>query len=79
MNNTLRVSKFTIFFVIASGPLSAAIYLSDCEVTKLESFIRDWSSTLSSRNNIGYHLVFKQDSVSIYYLFKKQIYNSITI
>ncbi|XP_045453796.1 LARGE xylosyl- and glucuronyltransferase 2-like [Melitaea cinxia] len=45
------------------GPLSAAIYLSDCEVTKLESFIRDWSSTLSSRNNIGYHLVFKQDSV----------------
>ncbi|XP_047539098.1 xylosyl- and glucuronyltransferase LARGE2s-like [Vanessa atalanta] len=45
------------------GPLSAAIYLSDCEVTKLESFIRDWSSTLSSRNNIGYHLVFKHDSV----------------
>ncbi|CAH0397182.1 unnamed protein product [Chilo suppressalis] len=45
------------------GPLSAAIYLSDCEVAKLESFIRDWSDTLSSRRNIGYHLVFKQDSV----------------
>ncbi|XP_068623154.1 xylosyl- and glucuronyltransferase LARGE2s-like [Battus philenor] len=45
------------------GPLSAAIYLSDCEVTKFESFIRDWSDTLSSRRNIGYHLVFKQDSV----------------
>ncbi|CAG9571674.1 unnamed protein product [Danaus chrysippus] len=45
------------------GPLSAAIYLSDCEVTKLESFIRDWSSTLNIRNNIGYHLVFKHDSV----------------
>ncbi|XP_023942707.1 xylosyl- and glucuronyltransferase LARGE1 [Bicyclus anynana] len=45
------------------GPLSAAIYLSDCEVTKLESFIRDWSSTLSSRTNIGYHLVFKHDTL----------------
>ncbi|CAK1542703.1 unnamed protein product [Leptosia nina] len=45
------------------GPLSAAIYLSDCEVTKLESFIRDWSDTLSFRRNIGYHLVFKHDSV----------------
>ncbi|CAH2055874.1 unnamed protein product, partial [Iphiclides podalirius] len=45
------------------GPLSAAIYLSDCEVTKFESFIRDWSGTLSSRRNIGYHLVFKHDAV----------------
>ncbi|XP_028172854.1 LARGE xylosyl- and glucuronyltransferase 2-like [Ostrinia furnacalis] len=45
------------------GPLSAAIYLSDCEVAKLESFIRDWSDTLSARRNIGYHLVFKHDSV----------------
>ncbi|XP_013171453.1 PREDICTED: glycosyltransferase-like protein LARGE2 isoform X2 [Papilio xuthus] len=45
------------------GPLSAAIYLSDCEVTKFESFIRDWSDTLSSRKNIGYHLVFKHDDV----------------
>ncbi|XP_062528123.1 xylosyl- and glucuronyltransferase LARGE2s isoform X2 [Bombyx mori] len=45
------------------GPLSAAIYLSDCDVTKLESFTRDWSDTLSSRKNIGYHLVFKHDSV----------------
>ncbi|KAM3966037.1 xylosyl- and glucuronyltransferase LARGE1 [Aphomia sociella] len=45
------------------GPLSAAIYLSDCDVTKLENFIRDWSDTLSTRTNIGYHLVFKHDSV----------------
>ncbi|OWR51287.1 Glycosyltransferase protein LARGE1 [Danaus plexippus plexippus] len=45
------------------GPLSAAIYLSDCEVTKLESILRDWSSTLNIKNNIGYHLVFKHDSV----------------
>ncbi|CAB3225466.1 unnamed protein product [Arctia plantaginis] len=45
------------------GPLSVAIYLSDCEVTKLESFIRDWSDTLSIRKNIGYHLVFKHDTV----------------
>ncbi|CAH0591403.1 unnamed protein product [Chrysodeixis includens] len=45
------------------GPLSVAIYLSDCELTKLESFIRDWSDTLSSRKNIGYHLVFKHDDV----------------
>lgn len=45
------------------GPLSVAIYLSDCEVTKLESFIRDWSDTLSARKNIGYHLVFKHDAV----------------
>ncbi|XP_041969668.1 LARGE xylosyl- and glucuronyltransferase 2-like [Aricia agestis] len=45
------------------GPLSAAIYLSDCEVTKLESFIQDWSTTLSARKNVGYHLVFKHDAV----------------
>ncbi|XP_049878652.1 xylosyl- and glucuronyltransferase LARGE2-like [Pectinophora gossypiella] len=45
------------------GPLSAAIYLADCEVTKLESFIQDWSSTLSSRKNVAYHLVFKHDAV----------------
>lgn len=45
------------------GPLSAAIYLSDCDLTKLENFIQDWSDTLSTRRNIGYHLVFKHDSV----------------
>ncbi|XP_059046697.1 xylosyl- and glucuronyltransferase LARGE2s-like [Achroia grisella] len=45
------------------GPLSAAIYLSDCDVAKFESFINDWSDTLSTRRNIGYHLVFKHDSV----------------
>ncbi|XP_026751626.1 xylosyl- and glucuronyltransferase LARGE2s-like [Galleria mellonella] len=45
------------------GPLSAAIYLSDCDVAKFESFISDWSDTLSTRRNIGYHLVFKHDSV----------------
>ncbi|XP_073954338.1 xylosyl- and glucuronyltransferase LARGE1-like isoform X1 [Choristoneura fumiferana] len=45
------------------GPLSAAIYLSDCDVAELESFIRDFSDTLSTRKNIGYHLVFKQDSM----------------
>ncbi|KAL4706703.1 hypothetical protein ACJJTC_014458 [Scirpophaga incertulas] len=45
------------------GPLSVAIYLSDCEVSKLENFIREWSDTLSLRHNIGYHLVFKQDTV----------------
>ncbi|KAI8440489.1 hypothetical protein MSG28_001762, partial [Choristoneura fumiferana] len=41
----------------------AAIYLSDCDVAELESFIRDFSDTLSTRKNIGYHLVFKQDSM----------------
>ncbi|KAG6459736.1 hypothetical protein O3G_MSEX011570 [Manduca sexta] len=45
------------------GPMSAAIYLSDCEVSKLETFIRDWSDTLSARKNVAYHLVFKHDSV----------------
>ncbi|XP_013191389.2 xylosyl- and glucuronyltransferase LARGE1 isoform X2 [Amyelois transitella] len=45
------------------GPLSAAIYLSDCEVAKFESYIRNLSDTLSSRRNIGYHLVFQQDNV----------------
>ncbi|XP_063384625.1 xylosyl- and glucuronyltransferase LARGE2s-like isoform X2 [Cydia fagiglandana] len=44
------------------GPLSAAIYLSDCEVGVLESFIKDFSDTLSVRKNIGYHLVFKHES-----------------
>ncbi|XP_072945492.1 xylosyl- and glucuronyltransferase LARGE2s-like isoform X2 [Epargyreus clarus] len=45
------------------GPISAAIYLSDCEVTKLENFIRDSPDTLSTRRNVAYHLVFKHDSV----------------
>ncbi|XP_048481202.1 xylosyl- and glucuronyltransferase LARGE2s [Plutella xylostella] len=45
------------------GPLSVAIYLSDCEVEQLGSFIREHSDTLSSRTNIGYHLVFKQEQV----------------
>lgn len=45
------------------GPLSAAIYLSDCDITEFDSFIRDWSETLNSRRNIGYHLVFKQRDV----------------
>ncbi|XP_050672804.1 xylosyl- and glucuronyltransferase LARGE2s-like [Leptidea sinapis] len=45
------------------SPLSAAIYLSECEVTKFEAFIGEWSDTLSFRTNIGYHLVFKHDNV----------------
>lgn len=45
------------------GPLSAAIYLSDCELTQFENFINDWSETLNSRRNIGYHLVFTNDAL----------------
>ncbi|KAJ2945231.1 hypothetical protein O0L34_g9302 [Tuta absoluta] len=44
------------------GPVSAAIYLADCEVSRLESFIRE-QATLSSRSNIAYHLVFKHDAM----------------
>ncbi|KPJ18829.1 Glycosyltransferase-like protein LARGE1 [Papilio machaon] len=58
------------------GPLSAAIYLSDCEVTKFESFIRDWSDTLSSRKNIGYHLVFKHDDCLVVAAFETQRYRA---
>ncbi|XP_053616266.1 xylosyl- and glucuronyltransferase LARGE1-like isoform X2 [Plodia interpunctella] len=45
------------------GPISAAIYLADCEVSKFESYIRNLSGTLSTRRNIAYHLVFHQDNV----------------
>ncbi|GBP77885.1 LARGE xylosyl- and glucuronyltransferase 2 [Eumeta japonica] len=45
------------------GPLSVALYLSDCDVTEFEKFTKEWSDTLSIRKNIGYHLVYKHDSV----------------
>ncbi|XP_026331083.1 LARGE xylosyl- and glucuronyltransferase 1-like [Hyposmocoma kahamanoa] len=57
-----RLHFFERFVKYWEGPISAAIYLSDCELKELEVFIQEYSSTLSMRRNIGYHLVFKHDS-----------------
>lgn len=41
------------------GPISLALYISDAEAQQLLSYISN-SNTLSSRTNIGYHVVYKE-------------------
>lgn len=41
------------------GPISLALYISDAEAQQLLSYISN-SNTLSTRTNIGYHVVYKE-------------------
>ena len=54
----LHVLMSLIYFSCL-GPISLALYLSDREADKLVSFVRN-SPILRKRQNIGYHVVFKQ-------------------
>ena len=44
------------------GPISLALYLSDAEAGQFEDYVAE-SECLSGRNNIGYHVVFKQGTL----------------
>ena len=51
--------KFLSCIFFNSGPISLALYLSDAEADQFLSFVAE-SAILNGRNNIGYHIVFKQ-------------------
>ena len=62
MNNEFKsnlkyVSGF--FKIILAGPISLALYLTDTEADQFQGFVSE-SDVLSSRKNIGYHVVYKQ-------------------
>lgn len=51
------------------GPISLALYMSDTEAQQFLSFVLS-CETLASRNNIGYHVVYKEGVNNKTYVFK---------
>ena len=60
-----------------SGPISIALYMSDSEAQQFLHYAQN-SRQLSSRKNVGYHIVFKE-GVSLVYYIKNFVYECYTV
>lgn len=54
------------YFCFISGPISLALYMSDSEVQQFLSYTLS-SEILSSRKNLGYHIVYRDGVCDILY------------